>query len=92
MTKLGYLQEATTNLRKIDGITLVGCVYCCETYTGDKTDFDTCCDNGVCETLICQRCSIDAVVPIVEGSVLFGLNDDEIMAQLASWRKLGFGA
>ena len=42
MTKLGYLQEATMNLRKIDGITLVGCVYCCETYTGDKTDFVTC--------------------------------------------------
>jgi len=92
MTQLSYLKEATGNLRKIDGNTLVGCIYCCETYVGDETDFDTCFDNGVCDTLICRRCSVDAVIPIVEGSVLFGLNADETMTQLVAWRKLGFGS
>jgi len=92
MSTLAYLKEATMNFRKINGITLVGCVYCCETYSGDETDFDTCYDNGVCETIICRRCSIDAVIPIVDGSLLFGLNADEIITQLVAWRQLGFGS
>lgn len=91
MTNLPYMHEATTNLSAIDGVTLVGCVYCCSTYVGDENSFDTCVDNGVCETLICKRCDIDAVVPIVTGSQLFHLNDDETIQQLVAWRKLGFG-
>lgn len=89
MTELPYIQEATTNLHAICGETLVGCVYCCSIYKGVKTDFHTCYDNDVKETLICNRCNVDAVVPVVEGSQLFGLSQDDILDKMTEWRKEG---
>ncbi len=91
MTNLPYMREATTNLSLINGPTLVGCVYCCSTYIADETAFNACFDNGVCETLICKRCDVDAVIPIVAGSQLFELTNDDTIRQLVAWRKLGFG-
>ena len=91
MPKLEYLKEATQNLCKIDGITMVGCIYCTETYMGDKSSFGICVDNGVCETLICKRCDVDAVIPIVIGSALYNLTQEQTIAQLVAWRIMGFG-
>ena len=71
--------------------TRVACIYCCDVYSANRAEFDMCDDDGECGTLLCMRCEVASVVPIVTGSVLYGLSEEALMKQIYKWHEDGFG-
>jgi hypothetical protein len=63
------------------------CDTCDTADTSDGDTSDTSDDDGECATLLCMRCDVASVVPIVAGSVLYGLSDDDLMAQVYKWHE-----
>lgn len=89
MDTLSYITEATHNfdkcvvhMKKHKSIDLA-CICCKKIFL--VTDIKEIYCIPFEGTIQCDECFMDVTIPIVEGSVLFGKNEDEIRTQLNIW-------
>lgn len=90
-----YINEATNNYDKTyeviqkHGHVDLGCVYCVKIY---KCFNKNSLRNGPSNTIICNTCGIDAVIPIIMTSILYTECNsyDERITKLQEWHTIGF--
>lgn len=93
MEELAYMKEATGNqpnaLREIDEIGQVKlcCIYCLKMWeTTNLRKVPVISQMTMC----CPHCNVDALIPVIPSSVLYGKTEEEQLRQLEEWRYDGF--